>query len=173
MAFIAAIPVAYFAAAAAVAGVATAVVSANNASNQAKGQKDAAKYNALVGKQQSDAALQAANAREDQQRRVARFASGERQAAIAQSGTGLGGSNADVDRQSEILAELDALNIRYEGQTNSTGLLNQSTLDSGQADAYGKAARSAQTQGYIGAASAALSGYGGVQKAKASQVKVA
>lgn len=135
-----------------------AIAGANAQSKQMSAQKSAARYNQLVGKQQSDASLQAANAREDQQRRVARFASGERQAAIAQSGTGLGGSNADVDRQSEIMAELDALNIRYEGQTQSTGLLNQSSLDGFQADAYGKAAKSAKTQGYIGAASAALGG---------------
>lgn len=159
MAFLAAVPavVGWIGAATAVVGT---LASANAASNQAKAQKDAARYNELVGKQQSDASLQAANAREEQQRRVARFASGERQAAIAQSGTGLGGSNADVDRQSEILAELDALNIRYEGQNQSTGLLNQSKLDGSQAEAYGRAAKSAKTQGYIGAASAALSSYG-------------
>lgn len=135
-----------------------AIAGAKASSDQANAQKAASRYNQLVGKQQSDASLQAANAREEQQRRVARFASGERQAAIAQSGTGLGGSNADVDRQSEILAELDALNIRYEGATQSTGLLNQSKLDGFQADAYGKAAKRARTDGYIGAASAALGG---------------
>lgn len=145
----------------AILAVVGALVQADSSAKQASAQKDAARYNQLVGKQQSDASLQAANAREEQQRRIARFASGERQAAIAQSGTGLGGSNADVDRQSEILAELDALNIRYEGQTQSTGLLNQSKLDGFQADAYGKAAKRARTDGYIGAASAAL---GGVSK---------
>lgn len=126
-------------------------------SNQYKSQAKAAEYNALMGRQQASAALTSANQREEQQRRAARVMSGERRAAIAQSGAGLGGSNADVDRQSEVLAELDALNIRYEGQVQSTGLLNQSELDTYQAKSYKSAAKGAITKGVIGAASTMLS----------------
>lgn len=127
-------------------------------SQQYKSQAAAANYNAIVGRQQSEAALSTANQREEQQRRVARLHSGELRAAVAESQTGLGGSNADVTRQSEILAEMDALNIRYEGQVQSTGLLNQSNVDAYQAKTYKKAASNAVTMGYVGAATKLLSG---------------
>jgi hypothetical protein len=125
-------------------------------SKQLKAQAQADQYNALVGRQKSEATLSAANQQEEQQRRVARLASGERRAAIAQSGAGLGGSNADIDRQSEVMAELDSLNIRYSGQLQSTGLLNQSNLDEASARNNKKAAKSAVTMGYVGAATKLL-----------------
>lgn len=126
-------------------------------SNQLKAQAQADRYNALVSRQKSEATLSAANQQEEQQRRSARLAAGERRAAIAQSGAGLGGSSADIDRQSEVMAELDALNIRYSGQLQSTGLMNQANLDEASARANKKAARSAVTSGYIGAATGMLS----------------
>ncbi len=46
---------------------------------------------------------------------------GEQRAATAQSGTGFGGSNADLLDQSATLAELDMLNIAYEGQMRARG----------------------------------------------------
>lgn len=125
-------------------------------SRQLKAQSQADQYNALVGRQKADATSAAANQQEEQQRRVARLASGERRAAIAESGAGLGGSNADVDRQSEIMAELDSLNIRYSGQLQSGGLMNQSNLDSASSRANKGAAKSAKTMGYLGAATKLL-----------------
>lgn len=62
---------------------------------------------------------------EEQQRRQARLEAGKRRAAIAQSGTGFDGSNADVERQSQIFAELDALNIRYQGELEYGALTEQ------------------------------------------------
>ncbi len=120
-------------------------------SRQLKAQAQADQYNALVGRQKAQNVASAANQQEEQQRRVARLAAGERRAAISQSGAGLGGSNADIDRQSEIMAELDSLNIRYGGQLQSTGLLNQANLDEASAKANKKAAKSAVTMGFIGA----------------------
>lgn len=125
-------------------------------SNQLKAQAQADQYNALVGRQKSAATLAASNQQEEQQRRVARLASGERRAAIAQSGAGLGGSNADIDRQSEIMSELDSLNIRYTGQLQSGGLLNQANLDEASARSNRKAAKSAVTGGFINAATGIL-----------------
>lgn len=126
-------------------------------SKQLKAQAQADQYNALVGRQKAQNVTSAANQQEEQQRRVARLAAGERRAAISQSGAGLGGSNADIDRQSEIMAELDSLNIRYSGQLQSTGLLNQSNLDEASAKSNKKAAKSAVTMGYVGAATKLLS----------------
>lgn len=71
--------------------------------------------------------LQQASANEEAQRRDARRRLGAMRGEIAQSGTGLLGSNADVYSASARDAELDALNIRYGGLMESKGLLNQGT----------------------------------------------
>ena len=169
MAFLAAIP-AWVSAAVAVAGVA---VTAYGQSQQMKASAKADQYNALVARQRSTATLSAANQREEQQRRYARVMAGERRTAISQSGTGLGGSNADVDRQSEIMAELDALNIRYEGQNESVGLLNQAGQYDYSAKSNKKAATTALWKGAFGAASSLLSSnVGGASRSTSGMVTI-
>lgn len=111
----------------------------------AKATADAAEYNATVARQQADNASAVAGQKEEAQRRAARIFQGQQRAAIAESGAGLGGSNADIERQSEIFQELDALNIRYEGTLQRKGLLDQASL-------YDIQAENAMTAGYIGAA---------------------
>lgn len=111
----------------------------------AKSEADAAKYNAKVATQQAGQVASAANQQEEAQRRKARIFQGEQRAAISESGTGLGGSNLDIERQSEVMQELDALNIRYEGNVQRTGLLNQAAL-------YKSQAKGAMTKGLISAA---------------------
>ncbi|NBB17660.1 hypothetical protein GVN21_20055 [Caulobacter sp. SLTY] len=54
-------------------------------------------------------------AREEAVRRESREVLGAQAAAIAESGAGLGGSNRLLMQQDAGLAELDALNVRYEG----------------------------------------------------------
>lgn len=111
-------------------------------------------YNAQALEQNATQRMQEANANEEAQRREARQVLGGQRAAIAESGAGFGGTYGGVMRDSSALAELDALNIRYRGKTEATGLLNQSTLER----YYGKAnkmnAKSAMTAGYLNAASA-------------------
>lgn len=136
--------------------VASTLMGAISQSNQFKAAAQADAYNAAVNRQRADSARATAGQREEQQRRFMRIEGGERRAAIAQSGTGLGGSNADVDRQSEIFAELDALNIRYEGQTESVGFLNQAALDDVSARNNRKRASGALWKGALGAATTAL-----------------
>lgn len=119
--------------------------------NQYQAQSKANAYNAAIARQRSEQALSVVNQREESQRRFSRLRAGERIAAIGQSGTGTGGSNADVERQSEIMAELDALNIRYEGQVESTGLLNQASLEDYYSKANKSNARSALIKGAFGA----------------------
>jgi hypothetical protein len=123
---------------------------------QAKSQADA--YNAAVMKQRSDQVLSAAGQREEQQRRMARIAEGKMRASIAESGAGVDGTNADVLRQSEIFAELDALNIRYEGQVESQGLLAQSELDSYQSRQNARYSKLAGRLTYFNSASQILAG---------------
>jgi hypothetical protein len=60
-------------------------------------------------------------ANEAQVRREARQTLGAQSAAIAESGTGFGGSNALIAAQDAALAELDALNIRYGGRLRMAG----------------------------------------------------
>ncbi len=68
---------------------------------------------------------QQTGAREEQSRREARQLLGAQRAAIAQSGVGFGGSSADIIRQSTMNSELDALNIRYAGDLERMGILNE------------------------------------------------
>ena len=58
---------------------------------------------------------------EEALRRDYRDFAGTQLAAAAESGLGTGGSILDVIRQSESRANLDALNIRYRGQTEAQG----------------------------------------------------
>lgn len=71
---------------------------------------------------QAREAQRQAYADEEALRREARQVLGAQAAAMAQSGTGLGGTNEALVRQSAALAELDALNIRYRGLTQAKAL---------------------------------------------------
>ena len=147
--------------------IASAVVSAVGAvaggkqqARQFNAYAQANEYNAAVMKQKSDATLAAFGRREEQQRRVSRFMLGQQRAGVAESGLGLGGSNADIERQSEVAAELDALNVRYQGELESKGLLAQSNLESWQSGINRSNSSNSLYAGYMGAAGAALSGAG-------------
>lgn len=61
-------------------------------------------------------------AREESLRRNIRAQLGAQSAAIAESGTGFGGSNLAIQRQSETAGELDVLNLRYQGQLERMGM---------------------------------------------------
>jgi hypothetical protein len=70
--------------------------------------------------------------REAAQRRDSAQMLGAQRAAIAESGTGTGGSNALIAAQDAALAELDALTERYEGRLRMTELDRQADLLSGK-----------------------------------------
>jgi hypothetical protein len=61
-------------------------------------------------------------AAEAAQRREARAILSRQAAAISESGTGEGGSNALIQAQDAALAELDALNLRYGGRVRMASL---------------------------------------------------
>lgn len=147
----------WIAAATAVIGAYSAVQSgkATEASYQAQANADA--YNAEIDAQNARVARQQANAREEAQRRQAKQVLGEQRAALAQAGIGLSGSAADVYQQSATNAELDALNIRYEGELQARGLLAQSELNTYQGKASRMNAGSARRGGYTNAAATILS----------------
>lgn len=123
---------------------------------QYKAQEQANEFNAALQRQRAAEVTVAYDQREEQQRRKNRIEAGKRAAAIGESGLGFGGSNADIDLQSAVFAELDALNIRYEGQLESRGLLAQSGVE----DYYARSARmnaaTIRSNTWLNAASSAL-----------------
>lgn len=86
------------------------------------------KAQAKLATMQARAVGQQTVAAEEAQRRSARDFLATQSAAIGESGIGYGGSSAEVMRQSAIDAELDALNIRYEGQVKQQGLKTEAKL---------------------------------------------
>lgn len=97
--------------------------------SQFESQANAAQYNAQIQRQQAETIGQQTSMREDLQRKQARAQMAAMTAAGAQSGVDITqGSAIDVFRQSLYDAEMDALNVRYEGDLNRTGMINQASL---------------------------------------------
>ena len=128
------------------------------AAAQGRSQQQAQQYNATVKQQNAVLARQQAGAREEQQRRGARQMMGQQRASLAQAGIGMGGSALDIEEQSAVRAELDALTIAYEGDLQAQGLLAGAQQDL----YYGEMAKSRgeneQTASYISAGASILSG---------------
>lgn len=102
------------------------------------------------------------SAREEQVRRQARIALGAQRAAIAQSGTGMGGTNAALVAQSTANAELDALNVRYAGELDRLGIENDIIMRTYNKQLLRKGAKNAMRMRWHNAG-AALFGAGTVQ----------
>lgn len=125
---------------------------------EANARAQANQYNAKVKEMNAQIARTQANAREEQQRRKGRQVLGAQRAGIAQAGIGFGGSALDIMEQSADTAELDALNIRYEGELQSTGLLADAEAERYEAGVNRMAGRNAMKAAYIGAGSALIGG---------------
>jgi hypothetical protein len=136
---------------------------------QMESQAQAEEYNAAVNRQRAEQITASYGQREMAQRRQARMALGRQAAAGAQSGTGLGGSNADLLQQSTVAAELDSANIVYEGQLASTSELNEAQLSQFRASTYRSNAKFAKRSGYIGAVGDILGGTGQYMTATAKR----
>lgn len=132
---------------------------ARQQSNQLRAAAAADQYNAAVDRQQAESTRLIYGQREDQVRRMTAAQLGKQRAAAAESGL-TGGSSDDLERQSSIAAELDALNIRYEGEIQAQGYLSQARLADWNAADNRSSARSARTAGYIGIGARSLSGVG-------------
>jgi hypothetical protein len=129
-----------------------AISQAQTASANAKSQAQAADYNAQVSRNQAYSAMQESTSAQLAQRRRAGQVLGAQRAAAAQSGVGMGGSTGDVLEQSGALAELDALNLAYEGDLRAKGYMGQADLDAWNATQARRNAKSAMTSGYLSAA---------------------
>jgi len=92
---------------------------------QGREARRAAEFNATALEGQARAASNQALREEESQRRAARMAIGRQAAAVGESGGGYGGSAGLLLEQSDVFAELDALNIRYGGQLRYNALKMQ------------------------------------------------
>lgn len=127
----------------------------------AKSQAQAAEYNATVSTQNAQIARNNASVREELQRRKSRSILAQQFAGTAQAGIDFSGTAADVFSQSETMAELDALNIRYEGDLQSRGLLAEAAGERYQGQAALVNGKNAQTAANISAAGTLLQGASG------------
>lgn len=125
---------------------------------QDRSQAQANEYNAKVRQMQASVEREQASRREEQQRRKARQVLGAQRAAISQAGIGLMGSALDIEEQSAVNAEMDALNIRYEGERNAVGMLNDAQLEKYYADANREAGSNAMKGAYLSAGASILTG---------------
>jgi hypothetical protein len=141
---------------AAAASAATAVVGGVQASNQAETEADIQKANA-------EAAAQQASAAEDLQRRRNRGVLARQRAAIAESGIGFGGSAERLQQDSAVQAELDALNVRYEGTVRQMGFKTGAQFSKAQAS-------NAMSGAYLAAGGELLGGASDVHALKVKQV---
>lgn len=137
-----------------------AISQGNRQSDAADSQAQANAYNASVARQNAQTVAEQGNANEEAQRRHARVVMGSQRAAIAEAGIGTEGSGGDLYEQSASNAEMDALNIRYGAQLQSTGFTNQAGLDDWQAQQNRRNASTAKVGGFINAGTSALTGYG-------------
>jgi len=146
----------------AIIGAATNAVGAIQQGQAAKAQREAQaqanEYNAKVREMQASVEREQASRKEEAQRRQARQVLGAQRAAISQAGIGLMGSALDIEEQSAINAEMDALNIRYEGERNAIGLMNDAELEGYYADANREAGDNAMKGAYLSAGASLLSG---------------
>lgn len=140
-------------------------------------QAQANEFNATVQRENARAAAEQANQKEEANRRRFRMIQGQTMAGVAQSGTGFDGSNAMLIEQNELYNELDALNIRYEGDMASKGLMSQAQLNTYNAGINrnnastaittgNMTANAAKTGSYFNAGSSLLSGASSYYKLK-------
>lgn len=118
--------------------------------DQAQRDRDAQINQARVARQQ-------AGADEEAQRREARQLLATQRAAIGQAGIGTGGTPGLLMEDSEMQAELDALNIRYGGEQQAANLLNQANESGISSKILRGNASQAARSGYLKAGAGLLS----------------
>lgn len=134
-----------------------------SAYQQGQAESSAAGANAQIARDNAARARLDAGMAEEAQRREARKVLGRMAAAGSQSGAAGGGpgqgSFGAVINQSSKEAELDALNIRYGGETEAGASLTQAAQFDMERKAAKQRAKMGLITGVMGAASAGLSGY--------------
>lgn len=118
-------------------------------------------YHATIADQNAAVAGQQSSAEQERVRRESRQVLGEQRAAIGESGTSFTGSNIDIMRQSTTMAELDALNIQYQGEIERRGFINERDMRLYNKHALRQKARTVMRMRWLNALGAAASSYGG------------
>lgn len=143
-------------------------MSAYSAYSQGQAQAAAANQQAAAARraqdlqiQQARVARQQAGAEEEATRRAAREQLATQRAAIGQAGIGYGGTAGLLQEDSALQAELDAMNIRYGGEMQGLGLLNQASASGEEARIQKNNASKAKMAGLVGAGTSLLGSYGG------------
>lgn len=133
-----------------------------------RNQQASAEFNAGMSESNAQTTSMQAGAAEEAQRRKSNLVLGEQRAAFAQSGVDpSSGSGLLVQQQSATNAELDALNIRYQGLMQSRGLLAQAGLDRRQGQIFGQNAAWAGVNGALATEGTLLSGKGNYMRQRA------
>jgi hypothetical protein len=112
--------------------------------------REAGKAQSKALREQSRQAWYESSAAEQAQRRAARRAFGELRASGSQAGVAGSVTFGDVYAQSAAEAELDALNIRYQGVTARQGLLFDSKVANAARPKWGEIAISAGARALTG-----------------------
>lgn len=111
-------------------------------------QQDTSKLNAEIAQGQAhEAAAQGLN-EEGIQRQQSREFLDRQSAAIGEAGIGYGGSSQLIQKQSAANAELDALNVRYQGRLRGFGYSQSAANQRAQGTQYGLLAGSSALKGY-------------------------
>lgn len=112
--------------------IAPMLMTAIGAGVQGASAKNADDYNAKIMGNEGAVSGMEANEATNTQLRKGNMAIGRMTAAAAQSGGGVGGSTGAVLDQSAHAAELDALNVRYNGVLRRDSFTDQANLDKQQ-----------------------------------------
>lgn len=135
-----------------------ALVEGRQQANDLRNRAELEQYQADIAKTNMEVSGRQYSAREEALRRQARQALGAQRAAIAESGTGFGGSNQALIGQSTANAELDALNIRYQGALERAGFKGEISMREYNKSALRGAAKQAMRMRWFNAASAFFGG---------------
>lgn len=127
------------------------ILSSASAIGQSAAEKVRLKGTSVLANMQADRTLQEGAESEGRVRRAGRRALGRQRAAVAASNLALSGSALDWLQESATMAELDALNVRYETQSRADATRLRGRMGALQAEDVGRA-------GAIGAASSVLGG---------------
>jgi hypothetical protein len=137
------------------------ILSAYGQVKAGEGAQRAYEFNANQADQNARQAELIAAQEERQTRIIGKKAIGSMVAAYGASGVSLEGSPMDVLAESLAQTELDALNVRYSGQSKAINLRNEARINRYQGS-------QAKASGYYGAAATLMSSYANAAKEAAA-----
>lgn len=129
------------------------VVSAYGKREAAQAEANVSEYNAEIAERNAELALISAAEKERRQRVIARKTLGSIRANYGASGVTMGGSAADVMAASAAEAEMDALNIKYQGELDAMEFRERARIERYKAKQTRKAGDIAAAADLLGAAS--------------------